>query len=447
VLAIAEVQSGDGSRRRYSFALTGRPLRVAVPGDGAWRALGLAMEEGRTVAGLAPDGDSGAAPTAVLVCRPAGAMVSGVGAADERALGKDQSNTSVVLGKRLLLKAFRRLQPGLNPELELGAYLSEEAGFAAVPPLAGFVELVSSKHGTETVAVAQAFIADGADAYESIAEALTAGILAPDAVMAPDAVKAVQAVKAVDLEVATQVAADLGTLTANLHAALASARRIPDLEPRDASRRELRAWDRTARSGLARAMEVVSGEAATALRDLSPRIAEAFEAFEASATLPLLTRIHADYHLGQVLVSPGGYRIVDFEGDPLRTMDERRALDSPLRDVASMLRSLDHVGRSAGRRAVARNGGPVESPGLDLAAWLRRSRERMLSSYQAGLREAGAPIVLDPTLLRAFELDKECREFIYAATYLPSWIWAPTEGLLGLFDGIDGIVAGGEGSA
>jgi len=439
VLAVAGMRLDDGTLRRYSFALTGRPLRVAEPGDGAWRSLVVAMAEGRTIPGLPADGDPGAAPTAVLICRPAGAMVSGggagVGVADERALGADQSNTSVVIGEQLLLKAFRRLQPGLNPELELGAYLSEEAGFAAVPPLAGFVELVSQTYGTETVALAQEFLADGADAYESIAESLTALILAPDAVTADS------------LQVATQVAADLGAVTAGLHAALAAAHGIPDLEPRDASRRELRAWDRTARAGLARAMEVVGGEAATVLRDLSPRIAQAFEAFEATATLPLLTRIHADYHLGQVLVSPDGYRIVDFEGDPLRTIDERRALDSPLRDVASMLRSLDHVGRSVGRRAVARNGGPVESPGLDLAAWLRRSRERFLAAYRVGLRESGAPIVLDPTLLRAFELDKECREFIYAATYLPSWIWAPTEGMLGLFDGVDiGGVAGGKGS-
>lgn len=346
-------------------------------------------------------------------------MVSGAWAFGERALGADQSNTSVVLGEAVLLKAFRRLQPGLNPELELGAYLSEEAGFAAVPALAGFAELVSSRHGTETVAVAQAFVSDGEDAYESIAEGLTAWILAPGEV---------------SVEFATEVAADLGTLTAGLHAALAGARGVPDLEPRDASRAELKAWSRDARRGLAAAIEVVSGEAATVLRDLSPRIAESFEAFEASATLPLLTRIHADYHLGQVLISPDGFRIVDFEGDPLRTMDERRALDSPLRDVASLLRSLDHVGRSAGRRTVARNGGRVESPGLDLPGWLRRSRERFLAAYRAGLRESGTPIVVDPTLLRAFELDKECREFIYAATYLPSWLWAPTEGLRGLFD-------------
>ena len=420
MFAVAGIRLDDGSERRYSFALTGHPLRVASAGDGAWGALAAAMAEGRTIAALRSDADPGAAPTAALVCRPADAMVAGAWTFGESALGADQSNTSVVLGEAVLLKAFRRLQPGLNPELELGAYLSEEAGFAAVPQLAGFVELVSSRRGTETVAVAQAFIADGEDAYESIAETLTAWILAPGEV---------------SVEFATELAADLGTLTAGMHGALAGARGVPDLEPRDASRAELKAWSRAARRGLAGAMDVVTGEAATVLHDLSPRIAEAFEAFEASATLPLLTRIHADYHLGQVIISEDGYRIVDFEGDPLRTIEERRALDSPLRDVASMLRSLDHVGRSSGRRAVDRNGGPVASPGLDLPAWLHRSSERFLSAYRAGLRERGTPIVLDPTLLRAFELDKECREFIYAATYLPSWLWAPTEGLRGLFDG------------
>ena len=94
-----------------------------------------------------------------------------------------------------------------------------------------------------------------------------------------------------------------------------------------------------------------------------------------------------------------------------------------------MLRSLDHVGRSAGRRAIERNGGPLAAPGLDLDGWLQRSRERFLEAYRAGLREAGSPIVVDPELVRAFEIEKECYEFIYASTYLPSWLWAPTEGI------------------
>ena len=82
---------------------------------------------------------------------------------------------------------------------------------------------------------------------------------------------------------------------------------------------------------------------------------------------------------------------------------------------------------------IARNGGPLDSPGLDLEAWLRRSRERFVEAYRTGLREAGSPIVMDPALLRAFEIEKETYEFIYASTYLQSWLWAPSEGMRGLF--------------
>jgi predicted trehalose synthase len=97
-----------------------------------------------------------------------------------------------------------------------------------------------------------------------------------------------------------------------------------------------------------------------------------------------------------------------------------------------MLRSLDHVGRSAGRRAVERNGGPLERAGLDLDAWLVRSRERFLDAYRAGLRSVGAPIDVDADLLAAFEVEKECYEFVFAASYLPSWLWAPRDGMRGL---------------
>ena len=135
-----------------------------------------------------------------------------------------------------------------------------------------------------------------------------------------------------------------------------------------------------------------------------------------------------------MLLAPDGYRIVDFEGQPTRSLEDRRAHQSPLRDVASMLRSLDHVGRSARRRAVERNGGPVESPGLDIEAWLRRSRERFLDAYRSGLRESRAPIVVDPGLLRAFEIDQEVYEYIYASTWMPSWLWAPDESMRALLE-------------
>jgi maltose alpha-D-glucosyltransferase/alpha-amylase len=404
-------------------------LRVAAGGDGTARALLAAVAEGRAIAAVGRERERPGPVSAILVCRAAAALAdlvpgapnlpAAVGGLAERELGADQSNSSSVLGEAVLLKVYRRLESGLNPELELVAYLTEEAGFPAVPPLAGYVEMVSAAAGTSTVAVAQAFVADGADAYETIAESLTAWLLAPGEV---------------SVEFASEVAEDLGTLTAGLHAALAGAMGIPDFEPRPATRDELRAWARAARVQLSRAIDVAPGEAGRLLHDLAPRIAAELTVFEALPSPPLLTRVHGDYHLGQVLIAPDGYRIVDFEGEPTRSLDERRAHHSPMRDVASMLRSLDHVGRSAGRRAEARNGGRLESPGLDLDGWLRRSRVRFLDAYRKGLREAGSPIAVDPALIRAFEIEKECYEFIYAATYLPTWLWAPTEGMRGLFD-------------
>jgi maltose alpha-D-glucosyltransferase/alpha-amylase len=423
VLAIVRIRASDDVDGRYLLALTGDPLRPADPGDGTWRALAAAMAEGRSIAALPTideTGDGVGPVTAALVCRPGRAMPPGVATALERDLGADQSNTSVVLGDIVLVKAYRRVQPGLNPELELVAYLSEQAGFPAVPPLAGYAEVVSARAGVATIAIAQAFVADGSDAYESIAETLTSWLLAPGEV---------------SVEFATEVAADLGTLTAGMHAALADARNLPGFESREATGDDLRRWGADAREQLDRALQVTDGDAARVLRDLAPRIAEAFTIFDALARAPLLTRIHADYHLGQVLIAPDGFRVVDFEGEPFRTPDERRALQSPLRDVASMLRSIDHVGRSAERRALGRNGGALEAPGLDVVSWLGRARERFLEAYRAGLRETGTPLLVDPALIRAFEIEKECYEFVYASTFLPSWIWAPTEGMRGLFEG------------
>jgi maltose alpha-D-glucosyltransferase / alpha-amylase len=401
-------------------------LRLAVDGDGTWRELAVAIAEGRAIPSLpraASAPDAPAQVTAALVCRPAAALRS-LGASDaaqvarmpERSVGADQSNTSVVLGERLILKLFRRVEPGLNPDLELNAWLSEEVRFEAVPRLAGFVELVTA-NGASTVALLQEYLAGAVDAYESIAERLTAWILAPGSVT---------------VEYATEEAAVLGELTAYLHAALAAARGQPDFEPREAGRDDLRAWHRAATAQLQRAIDAVRGPEGDELRSMAPTIADELTVFEAISGVPILTRVHGDYHLGQVLETSDGYRIIDFEGEPTRSLEERRRRNSPLRDVASMLRSIDHVGRSARRRAEQRRGGVVESPGLDIEAWLTRARERFLESYRRGLRERGAPIDVDVDLLRAFEFEKECYEFIYAATYLPEWLWAPLEGMRAL---------------
>jgi trehalose synthase-fused probable maltokinase len=429
VLTLVDLQVG-GRRERYAiaFVLRSGSIREAVEGDGAWRSLAEAIAADRTIPAL-PTGDDddaggGSGIDAALVCRASSAFAgvhgsASLGAAAERPLGRDQSNTSVVLDETLLLKAYRRIQPGLNPDLELTAYLSEEAGFPGVPGLAGWAEVVTRDDGAATVAMLQAFIADAEDLYEATAEHLAALIAAPAGM--------------VDMEDATEVAADLGTLVAGLHAVLAAPPAdAPDLAPRLATHDELRAWRMDAHRQLALAIPAVAAvdpEAAAELRRGSAAIAARASRFEAVATAPLVMRIHADLHLGQVLVSDDGYRIIDFEGEPLRSVAARRRLDSPLRDVASLLRSLDHVARSARRRADRRNGRPLEAPALDTDRWIERARERFLTAYAEGLRGAASPIMLDLDLLDAFEVAKETYEFVYAATVLPSWLWAPREGM------------------
>ena len=384
------------------------------------------MGEGRTIPSLPVRADPRVAPTAALVCRPAHALTDlgpdGPGA--ERELGADQSHTSVVLGETLLLKAYRRLQPGLNPDLEMTAFLSEEAEFPAVPRLAGYAEVVLQRGEPTTVAMLEEFVDDGADAFESIAGMLVGWLTSPGEV---------------SLEYATEIAGDLGTLTAGLHAAVQDAHGIVEMAPREASRAELREWAAASHRHLAAALEVATGDAATLLRDLAPRIAEAISVIDALPTAPEVIRAHGDYHLGQVLIAQDGFRIVDFEGEPLSPPEARRAHRPALRDVASMLRSLDHVARSAARRAEAANDGPLGHVGLDIDAWIIRARERFLEAYRSGLLERRVWADIDPDLLHAFEVDKELYEFVYAATYLPAWMYAPIEGMRALF--AEGAVA------
>ena len=356
------------------------------------------------------------------MCRPAAALRDIVGgatslaAAPERPIRRDQPNASVVIDDRLVLKAFRRVETGLDPELELNAWLSEELGVKAVPRLAGFVELVTAD-GAATVALAQEFVPDARDAYESTAERLTSWLLAPGEVT---------------VEFATEDAAALGDLTAYLHAALATSRGEPEFEPREATRDDLHTWHAGARTQLQRAIDLVRGEAGEALRSMAGTIAEELTVFEAVASVPLLTRVHGDYRLGHVLETFDGYRVIDFGGDATRPLAERRGRNSPLRDVASMLRSIDRVARDARRRAETQRGGPLESPGLDIDAWLVRARERFLDAYRRGLRERATPIDVDEDLLRSFELEKAASELVYAASYVPDTLWLSLEGMRGL---------------
>ncbi len=382
--------------------------RVALPGDGAWRALAFAIAEGRAIPELvdAPAEDEGLPPppiAAALVCRPAPGFAetwdggaAGLAAATERG-PEDMPGTTAVLGERLALRCYAPVEAGLDPDLELTAFLAEEARFTGVPALAGWAEVVTRAEGVSTLAILRAH-----DPEARPLDGLLRDLIA-DLALAPGAVS---------MEWATDVARDLGGLLAALHGALASPPAdAPDLAPREASRDDIHAWRLGGRRALERALarlKAVEPSGTRRFRALAPAVAERIARFEALPTAPLVMRVHGAPGLDRILSGEdGAAQIVAFDGaagDPAATREHRRRAESPLWDVAVTLRSIDGVARAARAEAIRRNGAPLLHSALDPAGWHDHARYRFLASYREGIRRAGEPFAVDPDLLDAFEV-------------------------------------------
>jgi maltokinase len=275
----------------------------------------------------------------------------------------------------MLLKCYRRLWQGVHPEVELVTFLSGR--FAGVPPALGSLHHADGAH-EYAIALVQELVPDAEDGWAF-------GQRLVEAAVANGAIQAAWAM-------------EVGTLTAELHAALGA------LDTRSAT-----ASDLAARR--ARAERQVDEVEWLIPADQTARLRAGFAGFD-HAGRPMLTRVHGDYHVGQILRSPAGYRIIDFEGEPTRPLEERRALDSPLRDVASMLRSIDHVPLWVLRDRPEQR---------ELAvAWSGACRTAFLEGYGGRL---------DRGLLRALELEKAAYEFAYAEAFLPEWLPIAQAGL------------------
>jgi maltokinase len=400
-------------------------VRMTLPLDDAdpWLGLHALASQGGVVAGarggrlVARPGPAGGAPGSSVAPRSAPDAV--------RASAGDQSHTSVIVDERSILKLYRRLTPGPNPEAEVLGALAGVAD-APVPAWVGEVHLALATGETTALAIEQAYVAGAVDAFELHAEGLAAW-LAGEGEAVP-----------------TTLAAATGVALGQLHAALAA---VPGtaFTPRPALPEDRAAWLAAAEARLPAAVAAVG----PVDPELADRIAAAGNAVR-RALRPLgdpaipvrLQRIHGDLHLGQVLPTPDGVLLVDFEGDPMLPAAARRGLGAPLADLAGFLRSLDHVARSGFRRAGIRLGGsPGPAAAAALDGWIDSARAACLAGYADGPGSPDWP--LNRALLRAFEVDKELREFAYAATFLPDWLYAPAGGLPALLGGIGEPVAGG----
>jgi trehalose synthase-fused probable maltokinase len=307
-------------------------------------------------------------------------------ALDERRLRVEQSNSSIVLGERLILKLYRLLEQGMSPDLEVSAFLTD-VGFPDTPPVAGAMTYTPDGGEAAAAAMLQAFVPSTGDAWAAMLAAL-----------------------ADDPKRGIEMATTVGGVTAAMHAALASRPQDTSFPVRSATVEETAAWRASAERQLARAVTAVGGEMHERLVAMAPAVTARFaDTFGSATGEARASRIHGDYHLGQLLARPdGGFSVIDFEGEPARPLDERRHAGSPLRDVAGLLRSVDYAARTAERTI----------PGLDAEGWLAAARSAFIVAY-------GAIGPSDAALLSAFELEKACYEVRYEANNRPDWLWLP----------------------
>jgi trehalose synthase-fused probable maltokinase len=321
-------------------------------------------------------------------------------------ISTEQSNTSLVYGESAILKLFRRLEPGLNPDVEIHDALRRTDN-KHIAPLLGHIEIDDRAGGEPaTVAMLQTYVPNASEGWRlatsSVRDLYAEGDLHADEVGGDFAGESER----------------LGEATASVHADLAQ------VLPTETAGRD---WYASVAGQMSERLEAalavvpdLAGHA-DALRALYAAVADTDE--------PVVRqRVHGDLHLGQVLRTTTGWIVLDFEGEPARPLAARRELDTPLRDVAGMLRSFDYAARHM----------LVESPGDPQRAyraqeWAQRNRTAFCEGYSAAAREVS--LSGDSALLRAFEADKAVYECVYEARNRPHWLMIPLSSLSRLTSG------------
>jgi maltose alpha-D-glucosyltransferase/alpha-amylase len=383
-------------------------------------------------------------------------------APEPQVLKADQSNTSVLYGDQFILKLFRRLEPGQNPELELGRFLTGRLGFAHVPPVAGAIEYRVDRGEPLTLAILERFVPNEGDAWRYTLDVLghyydrvvtspgrtdrDPALLPPEPLPDLAGREIPQAVQALIGEY-LPAAQLLGQRTAELHAALASDRADPAFAPEALTPHDQRSLYQAVRSLARQTLHLLR----RGLRDLpeaarpdAQRLLDGEEEILRRARAVLERRItgvrircHGDYHLGQVLHTGKDFVIIDLEGEPGRPLGERRIKRPPLRDVAGMLRSFHYAAQAALLDQVAR--GVAESPeALGALEWGARIWRLWVSvAFLKGyLPLAGRAEILPAhpdevrALLDVHLLEKALYELGYELNHRPEWVRIPLAGVL-----------------
>ncbi|HEX9817057.1 MAG TPA: putative maltokinase, partial [Candidatus Thermoplasmatota archaeon] len=370
----------------------------------------------------------------------------------------EQSNTSFSISQQLILKLFRTVDAGVNPDVEIGRFLTEKTKFGNVPALLGGLELTTVGAAAMTIGVVQAFVKNEGDAWQYTTDYLgryleraLVRVHASDQVPVPKE-KLLELCNREPDETAREMigtyletARLLGQRTGELHAALASGASDPDFAPEPFSVLYQRSVYQSMRSQLQDTVQAVrrqiptfnAADRASAEEFLRQErnVQDRFSKLLGRKMTGARMRIHGDYHLGQVLWTGKDFCIIDFEGEPTRPLTQRRLKRSPLRDVAGMLRSFQYAFHTAlDQRA---NAGIVQKDSAPLREWGRYWYRwvscTFLRAYLATVGSLGL-VPKDPAelenALEAFMLDKAVYELAYELNNRPAWAHVPLAGIL-----------------
>ena len=351
--------------------------------------------------------------------------------AEVNMLAAEQSNSLLTIGDVAMLKMYRRISAGPHPETEMNHYLTSQ-GFAHAPALLGDVVHVAADGAQATLAIALQFVRNEGDAWSWMLDHLTRAV---DAEAPAEPVAGSRADLLADCDA---IAGAIGRRLGEMHAILARETSNSAFSTKTADDRDATVWAKKTEQRLQKAVEAIAGvqtwqreqdqERAQELVNRQTSIAAAVRALGESGRGMLMTRIHGDFHLGQVLVASGDAHIIDFEGEPATPIAERRAKTSPLRDVAGLLRSIDYVGATLiDRRAI--RAVPVDEAQRDQL--IDRFRQRASTSFLRAYWEAGASSsgAAARALLDLFLIEKAAYEITYEVANRPTWIGVPLAGM------------------
>lgn len=369
----------------------------------------------------------------------------------------EQSNSSIIFEDRYILKLFRKLEPGINPDIEIGAFLTEHF-FKNTPAALGFIEYLPRTGERAYAAILQAFVRNQGDAWKFTLDALggfykralAEGRSAPPFKSSHPLHLAETAMPGTAREIIgsfLKSACVLGERTAEMHAALSSDSQNPDFRPvpftpeRAALLHEELIKESDAAFELLRRKEnSLNGESAKLTHSLLARETQVRKCLASLPHTPikaLCIRHHGDYHLGQVLATGDDFMIIDFEGEPARPIAERREKALAVRDVAGMVRSFQYAAYAALREispAGAANHSAMESWADYWAAWVSAAFLRAYFDKAGKLPFAPGDGKERRSLLDAFLLQKALYEVVYELNNRPDWVPIPLRGLLCLLN-------------